>query len=171
MLRLLVVAALALLGAQFDSTAHASTVQYDLTLTPTTGSIGGSGYLDVTAPANSSGVDTLTMTALSITIDGEQFSLTNEVGSATVTFSNGVLSGLNYMGALLNGFNLDILGTGGLTYTFLDIGTGATLATGTISDPPGVTPLPSAVMLFATGLLGLLLLSYRRRASAGCKMA
>lgn len=65
----------------------------------------------------------------------------------------------------MSGLNLDILGTGGLNYTFLDIGTGATLASGRIAavDPPASTPLPNAVVLLATGLLGLLLLNYLRR--------
>lgn len=170
MLRVMIVAVMALFVAQFPSIARASTVQYDLTLTPTSGTIGGSGYFDVTAPVNGSGVNALT--AFSVTIDGAQFTLGNDP-AATATFSGGVLTSLNYVGALLSGLNLDILGTGGLTYTFLDIGTGLALASGTISavDPPTATPLPSAVVLFATGLLGLLLLNYRRKRDATYKFA
>jgi hypothetical protein len=166
MLRFLVATALAVLAAQFSSTAWASTVQYDLTLTPTTGSIGGSGYFDVSTPVNGSGINDLT--ALSITIDGQTFNLSDALGTATATFTDGVLSGLNYAGALLSGFNLDLLGTGGLTYNFLDLGTNFGIASGTISamDPPSPTPLPSSIVLFATGLLGLLLLSYRRKRTA-----
>jgi hypothetical protein len=163
MLRFLVVAAIAVFAAQFASAARASTVQYDLTLTPTTGTVGGSGYFDVVTPVNGSGVNDLT--ALSITIDGQQFTLGNELGTATATFTDGVLSGLDYVGGLLNGLNLDLLGTGGLTYTFLDIGTNATLSEGTISAGGGLsaTPLPGTAVLFATGLLGLLVLTYRRK--------
>ena len=160
MLRLLAVAAFAIFAAQFPSTGRAATVEYDLTLSPTFGSIGGSGYFDVSAPVNGSGVNTLT--GFSLTIDNQLFTLADEVGTASATFAGGALSSLNYAGALVSGFNLDILGTGGLTYAFLDIGTGAALATGTISAV-AATPLPSAVLLFATGLLGLLLLNYRRK--------
>lgn len=161
MIRYLVVAIVAVFAAQLSPAARASTVQYDLTLTPTIGSIGGSGYLDVSAPANG----TEALSAFSLTIDGQQFNLANEIGTATATFTGGVLDSLNYVGTLISGLNLDILGTGGLTYAFLDIGSGATLAAGTISavDPPATTPLPSTVILFATGLLGLLLLSFRRK--------
>lgn len=98
MLRYLVLAAVAVLAAQLPSTAQASTVQYDLTLTPTTGSIGGSGYFDVTAPVNGSGANAIT--AFSITIDNELFTLGTEIGTATATFSDGVLSGLSYVGDL-----------------------------------------------------------------------
>jgi hypothetical protein len=167
MLRVLVLAVVAFLGAQLP--AQASTLQYDLTLTPTTGSVGGTGYFDVTAPVNGSGVNAIT--ALSITIDDQTFLLNNEIGTATATFTSGVLSSLSYVGALVSGLNLDLLGTGGLSYTFLDIGTGATLASGIISDAPAATPLPSAVILFATGLLGLLFLNYRRKRVATWKIA
>jgi hypothetical protein len=160
MLRILVVAALAVFAAQFSSAARASTV-YDLTFTPTTGTIGGYGTMEVSGPVD--GVDQIT--AFSVTIDGQLFTLANEVGTATATFSNGVLSSLNYVGAAISGLNLDILGSKGLIYAFLDIGTGIALTTGTISavDPPATTPLPSSVVLFATGLLGLVLLTYRRK--------
>jgi hypothetical protein len=163
MLRFLVAAALAVLAAQFSSTARASTVQYDLTLTPTTGTIGGTGYFDVSTPVNGSGV--VDLTALSITIDGQTFNLSDALGTATATFTGDALTALSYTGDLLSGLNLDLLGTGGLTYSFLDLGTNFGLASGTISavDPPSATPLPSSIVLFATGLLGLLLLSYRRK--------
>jgi hypothetical protein len=166
MLRFLVVAIMAVFATQLSSVARASTVQYDLTLTPTTGSIAGTGYFDVSAPVSGSGV--IDLTALSITIDGQTFNQDTEIGTATATFANGVLEGVNYVGALLSGLNLDLLGTDDLTYTFLDIGTGAALSTGTISavDPPPTTPLPGAMVLFATGLIGLLLLNYRRKKSA-----
>lgn len=171
MSRFLVLAVLGLFAAQIPSIAQASTVQYDLTLTPTIGSVGGSGYFDVSTPVDGSGANALT--ALSITIDGQQFSLANELGTATAIFSGGVLESLNYVGDLVSGLNLDILGTGGLSYAFLDIGTGATIATGSISAsaPLAATPLPSTLLLFASGLLGLLLLNYRRRAAAPSKMA
>lgn len=166
MLRFLVAAAFAALAVQLSSTAQASTVQYDLTLTPTAGSIGGSGYFDVSTPVNGSGVNDIT--ALSINIDGQSFNLGDAIGTAYATFTDGVLSGLSYTGALLSGFNLDLLGTGGLTYSFADLGTNFGLATGTISavDPPSATPLPSSIVLFITGLLGLLLLSYWRKRTA-----
>ena len=155
MSRFLIVALLALLG--IPGAARASTIQYDLTLTPTDGSIGGSGYFDVMAPLNGSGVNTLT--DFSVTIDGlpQPFTLANEVGTATATFSSDALSSLNYVGALINGFNLDILGSGGLTYAFLDLGTGATFASGTISAvaAPSAAPLPPTIVLFAAGLFVL----------------
>ena len=173
MSRLLVVIAVALLGAQITGVARASTIQYDLTLTPTLGTIGGSGFFDVAAPLNGSGVNILT--DFSVTIDNATFTLANDP-TATATFSNGLLSSLNYIGAVsAKGFNLDILGTGGLQYAFIDIGTGAALAEGTIYavDPPGVpaTPLPTTVVMFATGLLALGFLIYRRKAAPAFKIA
>jgi len=178
MSRLLVVIAAALLGAQITGVARASPVNppnivYDLTLTPTLGTIGGSGYFDVAAPLNGSGVNILT--DFSVTIDNATFTLANDP-TATATFSNGLLSSLNYIGAVsAKGFNLDILGTGGLQYAFIDIGTGAALAEGTIYavDPPGVpaTPLPTTVVMFATGLLALGFLIYRRKAAPAFKIA
>lgn len=163
MVRFLVVALVTFIAAQLPSIARASTVQYDLSLTPTTGSVGGSGYFDVKTPVNGSGVNAIT--AFYVTIDNQVFNLATELGTATATFTKGVLTGLNYVGALVSGLNLDILATGGLQYTFLDIGTNATLGSGTISavDSPATTPLPSSVVLFATGLFGLLLLNNRRK--------
>ena len=167
MKRYLVVACLlAIFATQLPSAARASTVQYDLTLTPTFGSIGGSGYFDVSTPVNGAGTNTITNFFLAI--DGQDFTLGNAIGVATATFAGGALSSLNYLGSLVSetgGWNLDILGTGGLSYAFLDIGTGAAIASGTINavDAPAATPLPSAGVLFATGLLGLLFLNYRRK--------
>ena len=179
MSRLLVVIAVALLGAQITGVARAAPVDitYDLTLTPTLGTIGGSGFFDVAAPLNGSGVNILT--DFSVTIDNATFTLANDP-TATATFSNGLLSSLNYIGAVsAKGFNLDILGTGGLQYAFIDIGTGAALAEGTIyavdPPPPGggvpATPLPTTVVMFATGLLALGFLIYRRKAAPAFKIA
>lgn len=95
MLRFVAGAIIAVFAAQFPSTTWAATVQYDLTLTPRIGSIGGSGYFDVSAPVNGSGVDAIT--ALSISIDGQQFTLANDP-TATATFSGGALTSINYAG-------------------------------------------------------------------------
>lgn len=157
MLRFLALFVVVFVGVQMPGVARASTdvdLTYGLTLTPTVGSIGGSGLLDVTAPSNGSG--TYELTGLSLSIDGANFTLGDEVGNATATLSDGVLTGLNYVGALINDLNLDILGSTGLTYAFIDIGTGATIAAGTITDPPvPSTPLPPTLILFASGLLAL----------------
>jgi hypothetical protein len=164
MLRILVAVAFAVFAVQLPSAARASSVQYDLTFTPTTGSIGGAGYFDVNTPVNGSGSNIIT--AFDVTIDGQLFTLANEVGTATADFTNGALSSLNYVGALLSGLNLDILGSTGLIYAYLDVGTGAAIATGTISatdPPPSATPLPGSMVLLASGLLGLLLLNYWRK--------
>jgi hypothetical protein len=164
MSRLLILAVVAFFGAQVPVATRASTIQYDLTLTPTIGTIGGSGYFDVTAPLNVSGSNVLT--AFSVSVDGQNFTLNDAVGAPTATFSSGLLTGLNYVGDVISGLNLDILGTGGLTYAFLDLGTGATVAVGTISAAvasPSATPLPGTTVLFITGLLGLMLAMTRRR--------
>jgi hypothetical protein len=42
---------------------------------------------------------------------------------------------------------------------------------GIISDTPAATPIPTAVILFATGLLGLLFFNYRRKRVAIWKIA
>lgn len=152
-----------LFGVQFSKAAQAST--YTLTLDPTFGSIAGSGTMDVTAPGSGSGISAIS--DLTINIDGANFNLTDEIGAATATFSSGMLTGINYVGASVAdfGLNLDFLGTQGLMYAFLDIGTNATLAEGTISavDPPTAS-LPTTIVMFATGLIGLAFLTYRRKA-------
>jgi len=175
MSRFLVLVLVALFGVQVSGAARATT--YDLTLDPTSGNIFGSGVMDVTAPGTGSGVSVIS--DLSITIDGANFNLKNELGAATATFVGGDLKSINYIGASIAdfGLNLDFLGSQGLMYSFLDIGTDSVLSQGMINavdpSPGGVsaTPLPTTVVMFATGLLALGFLIYRRKAAPAFKIA
>lgn len=161
------VVALALFALLSMGSSKASALTYDLVLNSLTGAQTGTGMLTVNGPVSSSGTSVFTagsgLTSLSLSIDGYNFSLANALGfSPTVSFSNGTLANIAYLGSL-NGFQLD-LGTSGLNYAFTDFGLGQ-ISLGTIKDPPGgaATPLPPGLPLFITGLVALVLLGWRKK--------
>lgn len=169
--RLLWAGLVAFLVAHTADAALASTVTYDLTLKNSNGSaIGGGSF--ILNGSISGGTDNFTsngggLTSLSIDINGDPqaFTLSDALTTADVTFQNGNLTNISYLGEM-NGFKLD-LATTGLFYLYIDANDWSLSSSGTISavDPPSVAPLPATSVLFATGLLGFGFLLYRRRSA------
>jgi hypothetical protein len=151
-------------------TAHASAVDFDLTLAPAnpTGSLSGS-FLLAGAPP-STGIDTYSaqfgLDALNLFVDGHTFTLANDP-TASVTFINGQLVRVSFDDTLANLDLLVIVPV--LNQAFLyDDGTVEDLGKLTVVDPPAVTPEPSTLLLLTTGILGgvAALYSTRRKAVA-----
>lgn len=171
MWRVLAVGLVAVLVGHVSQSAQASTITYDLTLSNTSGPTNGNGTFTVNGPVNN-GTDNFTsntnggLDSLSIWINGEDFTLANALTTSSVTFNNGVLTNVSYLGEQDN-FKLDLL-TDGLYYLYVDANNWSLSSTGTISAfaAPSVAPLPTTSVLFATGLLGFAFLMYRRRSSA-----
>lgn len=150
---------LAILGAQMPGAAQAST--YDLALTATYGGVGGSGSLMIDTSVPSTGIDLFTTTtgldSLSFQIGGNTFNLSSDP-SAYVVFDNGSLASIVYSAVV--GMDTLSLSTAMLGYSYVDSATGS-IAGGDIS----VTPLPATLALFASGLLAIGFLAYRRGGS------
>ena len=139
--------------------ARADSINYALTLTPTSGSFNGSGSFTIVGSPQSTGLSTFqgaTLTALNFSVDGQSFTLAGD-SNADVTFLNGSLYSLQFaeqVGASPNRFDLQ---TNGSTYAFyynneLSESSGTVTATPAIST--AVTPEPSSFLLLGTGLLG-----------------
>jgi len=135
-------------------TANAST--YDFSLISTIGPSGGKGSLAVNGSIGS-GLTTFTeggtLNSLNFQIANYSFSLDNDLTKASVTFNNGSLTSIIYVGAK-DGFKLD-LDTGKLGYIFTDFINPGLSSVGTISSPGvSATPLPPSWTLMLFGLVG-----------------
>jgi hypothetical protein len=145
--------------------AKAST--YDLSLISSIGPSNGSGSFTVNGSIAGTGFTTFTqgggLTSLNFVIDGYNFSLNTDLAKASVTFDNGALYSVVYLGAI-DGFKLD-LGTLGLGYTFTDFVNPGLSSIGTISASSGTsaTPLPPSWTLMLFGLAGAGFLMHRRK--------
>jgi hypothetical protein len=146
---------------------NASASTYDLSLTSSTGPSNGSGSFTVNGSVAGAGLTTFSeggsLTSLNFAIDGYNFSLNNDLANASVTFKNGALISIAYLGAV-DGFKLD-LGTLGLGYLFTDFINPGLSSIGTISASSGVsaTPLPPSWTLMLLGLAGVGFLTHRRK--------
>ena len=158
---------------------HASSMTYDVTLTPTSGQYGGSGTITLASAPASSGISTFSqangqLQGLSFTIDNQNFSLAG-YPTATVQFLDGKLYNISFaetIGASPNRFTLD---TSGVYAFYYDNGQSesdgsltAALAD-TPSDPTSsqstgasATPEPGSLLLLATALAGGGFLLFRR---------
>lgn len=167
---------------------HASTITYNLTLSPSSGMQGGTGTLTLAAPPPSSGTPTYTIAnqqlqELSFTIDGQNFYLSGDP-SATVQFTNGQLSSINFIQTVDHAparYTLEL----SRGYSFYGNDFGHPLSAGSFSATPAAiipeeitadatqptqpaspTPEPGTLVLLATALVagGFLLLRRKRTA-------
>jgi hypothetical protein len=169
---------LGLIAAGFAAVpAHATTVTYDLTLTPFCcggGPESGTGNFTIVlppdTPMNNSGKLTLAnggLVSLNIFIDGQHLTAN---GSAEIDY--------NYNSLSLSSFQIDNItysGTAGnaeitslstVSYSFTDTQNGANDTNGSLTFQVAPTPLPAALPLFAAGLGALGLLGWRRKRTA-----
>ena len=146
---------------------------FNLTLTPTSGTEGGTGSFTFNGPATTTGIfnfgtqDTgaSLLTALNFKfVEGGTtytFDLTNKTGNAFGQLLNGQLFDLTYQGTLINiGVQLDLsLQANGLEYSFADIFHPAFDGSGIITATPVASSVPepgsAALLLTAVGALGL----------------
>jgi hypothetical protein len=170
MVRILVVALAGFLATQVVEQAHASTVTYDLTFSPTGNyTIGGSGTFELNGSISDKGTHSYSLTELSIAIDGETYTLASDE-AAKATFTNGIFSGLSFDASTPDGlFTIQTLSDSGLDYTVTDKTLGffnSIVSEGTISaiDPPSAAPLPSSMLMFATGLIAFGVIALLKRA-------
>jgi len=174
--RLLLLSAIALAAAQIPGRADASTVTYNLVLTPNAngGPESGTGSFTVTTPVlGTSPTDTATilggngaLTAISFNIDGMTFSLANAT-SAGVGFSyNGgtteVLNTIGYTGEI--GSYVFQLSTGGFTFSFNDSADYHLDTSGTITATiASAVPESSTWAMMILGFCGLGFMAYRQK--------
>jgi hypothetical protein len=160
--------------------ASAATFSYAITLTPTTGTIGGTGVLTLTTAIPSSGsfyaseggtVSSTTGDLTGLTIhmsDGYNFSLAQENSSANIDFFNGILENISYNDNAVPP-TPPSLGIGGTNYQFSVNGnySGSGYASGNVSvstTPLATAPEPASALLGSATLIGFFL---RRRVRRG----
>ena len=165
-------------GIAGPTEAPADTLTGNFTLTPTTGSTGGTGSFTVTAPLSitTSGLLTFTtslpeglfLQSLDVEIGGHDFSLanSNNIINPFVTLFNGNLVEMGYVAAIIEPTKSFELFLAGSIYDYSELPNAANNASGTITASPATVPLPSTLPLFAAGLGALGLLAWRRKRKA-----
>ncbi len=158
---------------------HASSMTYDVTLTPTSGQYGGSGTITLASAPASSGISTFSqangqLQGLAFSIDNQNFSLAG-YPTATVQFLDGKLYNISFaqtIGASPNRFTLDTSGVYAFYYNNGQSESNGSLTAAladTPSDPASsqsagtsATPEPGSLLLLATALAGGGFLLFRR---------
>jgi hypothetical protein len=165
MRKLILAAAFAFLSGPMVASAQASTVTYNLALTPQSGStLSGTGTLTFTdGPVSPSGLFNVVLadiTTLSISIGGFTFNLVGH--TSALQFTDGILSDITASTAI----GAASLAVNSTTAVYFDnLATGGVGSTDTITAQLA-TPLPAALPLFATGLGAMGLLGWRRKRKA-----
>jgi hypothetical protein len=165
---------------------HASTLTYNVTLTPTSGQYGGSGTITLASQPASTGTATYTIANqqlqdLTFTIGDQAFYLSGDP-SASVTFVNGQLAQINFLQSISHPparYTLEL--SNGFIFYGNDFG--HPLSTGSFNTAPAIvfpddsaaatqsaaaspTPEPGTLILLATALAGGAILLFRRRRTA-----
>jgi hypothetical protein len=159
---------------------HASTITYNVTLTPSSDGYGGSGTITLASSPAIAGISTFSqangqLQNLTFTIDNQTFSLAG-YPSATVEFLDGQLYNISFaqtIGTSPNRFTLDTSGVYAFYYN-----NGQSESDGSIAATPAdlpdessstpqpagasATPEPGSIILLATALLGGGSLVFRR---------
>ena len=151
-------------GVAGPTEAPADTLTGNFTLTPTTGSTGGTGTFTVTAPVSITTLGLLTFTttlppflflqSLDVEIGGHDFSLAdaNNIFHPSVTLFNGNLVEMGYDATIIEPTKSFELFLNVSIYEYSEMPSAGNNASGTITESPTIVPLPSTLPLFATGL-------------------
>jgi len=154
----------------------ADTVTYNLTLTPSAGSLyGGTGSITLEGAPSATGISDYTVANgnlddVTFNIAGQTFSLIGATGNTLVRFLNGELNDITFAETIgMSPYRFTFHSTSGYAFYYND---GQSASYGTFSaalasNPPAV-PEPGSLALLATGLLGGSGELYRRFRTRGC---